>query len=55
VLSSGEIEGTVLTCPGHGSRFDVRTGERLRGPADTDIAVFPLVQEGGQIYLPIRR
>lgn len=55
VLSAGEIEGMVLTCPGHGSRFDVRTGERLRGPADTGIAVFPLVQEGGQICMLIRR
>lgn len=54
-MSDGAIEGTVATCPGHGSRFDVRTGERLRGPADTDIAAFLLVQEGGQICLPIRR
>ena len=55
VLSAGEIDGAVVTCPGHGSRFDIRTGERLRGPADTDIEAFQLVQEGGQIYLPIRR
>jgi nitrite reductase/ring-hydroxylating ferredoxin subunit len=55
VLSAGEMEGTVVTCPGHGSRFDVRTGERLRGPADTDIEVFTLVREGGQICLQIRR
>jgi nitrite reductase/ring-hydroxylating ferredoxin subunit len=55
VLSAGEIEGTVDTCPGHGSRFDVRTGERLRGPADTDIEAFPLLQEGGQICSPIPR
>lgn len=55
VLSGGEIEGTVVTCPGHGSRFDIRTGERLRGPADIDVAAFPLVQEGGQICMPIRR
>ena len=50
-LSSGEAEGVVITCPGHGSRFDLRTGERLRGPADTDIAVFPLTEEGGQVCL----
>ena len=55
VLSAGDLDGTVITCPGHGSRFDVRTGERLRGPADTDIAVFPVVQEGGQICLSVRR
>ena len=53
-LSGGTIEGTVLTCPRHGSRFDICTGERLRGPADTGIPVFPLVQEGGQVCLLIR-
>ncbi len=50
-LSEGEADGSVLTCPGHGSRFAIRTGERLRGPADTDIAVFPLAEKGGQICL----
>lgn len=50
-LSDGEFEGGVVTCPGHGSRFDVRTGERVRGPADAGLPVFPLIQEGGQIFL----
>jgi nitrite reductase/ring-hydroxylating ferredoxin subunit len=53
-LSGGTIEGTTLTCPGHGSRFDICTGERVRGPADTGIATFPLVQDGGVICLLIR-
>ncbi len=53
-LSEGEADGSVLTCPGHGSRFDICTGERLRGPADTDIAVFPLAEVGGQICLMLR-
>lgn len=53
-LSGGELESAVVTCPGHGSQFDLRTGERLRGPADRDIAVFPLVHERGQICLLLR-
>jgi nitrite reductase/ring-hydroxylating ferredoxin subunit len=53
-LSGGETDGSVLTCPGHGSRFDICTGERLRGPADTDIAVFPLADMGGQLCLLVR-
>lgn len=53
-LSAGESEGTVITCPGHGSRFDIRTGERLRGPADADIAVFTLAEQSGQICLLTR-
>jgi nitrite reductase/ring-hydroxylating ferredoxin subunit len=54
VLSGGETDGGVLTCPGHGSRFDICTGERLRGPADTDIAVFPVAEKGGQVCLMLR-
>lgn len=50
-LSEGDLEGGVVTCPRHGSQFDVSTGERLRGPADTDIATWPTVSDGGQLYL----
>ena len=49
VLSEGELEQRVLTCPRHGSQFDVCTGERLRGPADTGIATYPVVVAGGQV------
>ncbi len=31
-LSSGKLEGKVVTCPRHGSRFDVTTGKALSGP-----------------------
>ena len=50
-LSEGELERGVVTCPRHGSQFDVSTGQRLRGPADTDIATYPTVSDGGQLYL----
>jgi nitrite reductase/ring-hydroxylating ferredoxin subunit len=50
-LSEGELENGVVTCPRHGSQFDVRTGQRLRGPADTDVATFPLIEDRGQVYL----
>ncbi len=50
-LSTGELEGSVITCPGHGSRFDIRTGERLRGPADEGLRTFTVVQEEGGVYL----
>lgn len=50
-LSDGELEGAVVTCPRHGSRFDVRTGERLRGPADLGLATYRLVEDGGRVHL----
>jgi 3-phenylpropionate/trans-cinnamate dioxygenase ferredoxin subunit len=31
-LSQGKLEGKIVTCPRHGSRFDVTTGGSLSGP-----------------------
>lgn len=50
-LSGGDIVGTVVTCPAHGSRFDLASGERLRGPADRDLPTYDLVVEGGRVFL----
>lgn len=29
-LSEGKLEGSVVTCPRHGSRFDLKNGEVIR-------------------------
>ena len=29
-LSAGKLEGTIITCPRHGSQFDVRDGKVIR-------------------------
>lgn len=50
-LSDGELSGSVVTCPRHGSQFDIRTGERRRGPADEGIATFEVVEEDGFVHL----
>jgi nitrite reductase/ring-hydroxylating ferredoxin subunit len=31
-LSKGTLEGKILTCPIHGSKFDVTTGKNVQGP-----------------------
>jgi nitrite reductase/ring-hydroxylating ferredoxin subunit len=36
-LSHGDLDGTVVTCPCHGSQFDVTTGGVLRGPAEEPV------------------
>ncbi len=36
-LAEGEIEGHEVTCPWHGAKFDVRTGEVLCPPAYEDL------------------
>ena len=51
LLSTGELDGSVVTCPLHGSQFDVRTGERLRGPADLEIKTFVVGVEETQVFL----
>lgn len=52
-LSDGELSEAVITCPRHGSQFDVTTGERLRGPADDPIKSYPVVVDGGIVYIEI--
>ena len=31
-LSKGSLEGKIVVCPKHGSRFDITTGESTLGP-----------------------
>ena len=50
-LSGGAVEDGVVTCPAHGSRFDLSTGERVRGPADQGIATYTVVEEEGRVWL----
>ncbi|MHB1987785.1 MAG: Rieske (2Fe-2S) protein [Acidimicrobiales bacterium] len=50
-LSDGAIEDEVLTCPSHGSQFDLRAGERVRGPSDLGVTLHSVVEEEGRIYL----
>ncbi len=53
ILSHGEvdIDEAIVTCPEHGSRFDTRSGERVRGPADLGLDTWPVVVEDGQAYI----
>lgn len=41
-LSKGELEETTVTCPCHGSQFDVTTGEVLQGPAQDPVESYPV-------------
>ncbi len=52
-LSPGELDQGILTCPRHGSQFDVCTGERVRGPADSAPRRFRVVTDGGQLCIDI--
>ena len=40
-LSMGTLNGMVVTCPMHGARFDVTTGEKVGKPMAPDLSKFP--------------
>jgi nitrite reductase/ring-hydroxylating ferredoxin subunit len=52
-LSEGALEGTIITCPLHGSQFDICTGARLRGPADIAIKTYRVEIDGGQVFVAL--
>jgi nitrite reductase/ring-hydroxylating ferredoxin subunit len=31
-LSKGKLDGKIITCPKHGAKFDITTGENVTGP-----------------------
>jgi nitrite reductase/ring-hydroxylating ferredoxin subunit len=39
-LAEGDLDGTTIECPCHGSQFDVTTGEAVHGPAVDPVDVF---------------
>jgi nitrite reductase/ring-hydroxylating ferredoxin subunit len=39
-LHKGDLEGTTVTCPCHGSQFDVTTGAVLNPPAVEPVKTF---------------
>jgi 3-phenylpropionate/trans-cinnamate dioxygenase ferredoxin subunit len=52
-LAEGDLEGTVVTCSCHGSRFDVTTGDLLRGPAQTPVRSYPARVEDGALQIEV--
>jgi len=39
-LSEGQLDGNVVTCPWHGAKFNITTGEVLGLPARAGVASF---------------
>jgi 3-phenylpropionate/trans-cinnamate dioxygenase ferredoxin subunit len=52
-LSQGELEGHLVECPLHGSRFDVRTGQVRSLPAVVPVDTYELVIEGEDILISL--
>lgn len=50
-LAKGKLDGTTVTCPCHGSQFDVTTGEVLRGPAQRGVRSRVVQMEGEDLLV----
>ena len=53
LLSDGWLEDGCIECPLHAAQFDVRTGKVLSGPAEADIAVYPIKAEGDDLLVQL--
>ena len=52
-LSSGRKDGEIIRCPCHGSMFNVRTGEVVRGPAKKSEPTYSVIVENGELFIDI--
>jgi 3-phenylpropionate/trans-cinnamate dioxygenase ferredoxin component len=50
-LDCGRVKYGWISCPAHGSRFDLETGEALTRPATDPIATFPVRIVGDRIEI----
>lgn len=52
-LHEGTLDGCVVTCPWHGSRFRVDTGEPLQGPATFPQPTFTVSEREGGVFVKL--
>jgi nitrite reductase (NADH) small subunit len=51
-LAQGLIEGHTIMCPWHGWSFDLRSGQRLNGPAGR-LGCYRVIARDGQLMIDI--
>ncbi len=51
-IAHGKIDGTIITCPAHGWRYDLTTGECLNEPW-AKLKRYPIEVDAGNIYVTI--
>lgn len=54
-LSQGAVDAKAMsvTCPWHGSQFDLKTGKVLHPPATRPVAAYRVVVEGDRVKLEV--
>ncbi len=52
-LSEGTVEGTEVTCPWHGARFDIKSGAVLGPPAGREVRSYPVRVTGADLEIEV--
>ena len=52
-LCDGNLNGTLVKCPLHGSRFDLTTGEVLDDPADENLVIYNSTVEDDTVFITL--
>lgn len=50
-LCAGSFLGEIVTCPWHGSQFNVRTGEVVNDPAKEPLKTYPVSIVNGDVMI----
>jgi nitrite reductase/ring-hydroxylating ferredoxin subunit/uncharacterized membrane protein len=53
-LDEGELNGTCVTCPWHGSEFDLRSGEVVHGPATVHLHAYETRVSDGNVQVRLK-
>ena len=51
-LGEGELDGTIVTCPWHGWRWDVKSGANANNPA-VKMTCFAVSVEAGDVFVEV--
>ena len=52
-LCEGRVQGSIVQCPWHGSRFDVTSGSVVGPPARKPVRSYPVTIEDGKIVIDL--
>jgi nitrite reductase/ring-hydroxylating ferredoxin subunit len=52
-LGQGKVEGTRVTCPWHGSIFEITTGAVVGPPARRPVATFRVKVDGSEVLVDL--
>jgi 3-phenylpropionate/trans-cinnamate dioxygenase ferredoxin component len=52
-LADGLVIGTIIECPKHNGRFDLRTGEAKGAPVCVNLRTYKVKAEAGRVMLQI--